>query len=109
MDNEESNSIRDYEIYLEQEVVIMLRDGRYLYGVVKSFDQFNSIALDGVIERIFYGKKYAQKRHELFVIRGENISIIGLGPLEVEHDLIVEDFEILSDEISRSLAELQVA
>ena len=109
MEDEENSNIRDYEIYLEQEIVVMLRDGRYLYGIMKSFDQFNSIALDMVVERIFHEKKYAEKKHELFVIRGENISMIGLGSPPVEDDLDKEDFDILSIEISKSLSELQVS
>lgn len=106
---EESSSFRDYEVYLEQEVVVMLRDGRYLCGIMKSFDQFNSIALDMVVERIFHGRRYAERKHGLFVIRGENISMIGLGSSKLGGDLEMEDFDVLSDEISRSLAGLQVS
>ncbi|CAD26651.1 U6 snRNA-ASSOCIATED SMALL RIBONUCLEOPROTEIN (Sm-LIKE PROTEIN) [Encephalitozoon cuniculi GB-M1] len=90
---------RDYEKYLEQEVVVMLRDGRYLYGVMKSFDQFNSVTLDGVIERIFHDTRYAERRHELFIIRGENITMIGLSPPDVEEGLEQADFWALKNEI----------
>jgi len=108
MEDEDNNGIRDYEIYLEQEIVVMLRDGRYLYGIMKSFDQFNSITLDSVIEKIFHENRYSERKHGLFVIRGENISIMGLGSSEVNGDFIMEDFNILNDEISKSLMELQI-
>lgn len=108
MDDEENSCIRDFEVYLEQEVIVVLRDGRYLYGSMKSFDQFNSIALDQVLERIFHGNKYAEKRHELFLIRGENISMICLGSSHLREELVLEDFHVLSDEVSRSVGELKI-
>lgn len=98
MADQSFDDARDYEAYLEQSVVVMLRDGRYLYGTMKSFDQFNSITLDGVIERIFHGRKYAEKRHELFIIRGENIAVIGLAAPEVASGLVQADFSALRSE-----------
>lgn len=97
--DEDFDNTRDYEKYLEQEVVVMLRDGRYLYGIMKSFDQFNSITLDRVIERIFHDGKYAERKHELFIIRGENITMIGLGPSEIGKGLVQTDFSALRNEI----------
>lgn len=105
---EDEESTRDYETYLEQSVVVLLRDGRYLYGLMKSFDQFNSIALDMVIERIFHGMKYAERKREMFVIRGENISMIGLGSSDVNPDLEMEDFDTLNSVICKALKELRI-
>ncbi|AFM98352.1 LSM domain-containing protein [Encephalitozoon hellem ATCC 50504] len=106
MPDEDFGNARDYEKYLEQEVVVMLRDGRYLYGIMKSFDQFNSITLDGVIERIFHDGKYAERKHELFIIRGENITMIGLGSSKIGKELSEVDFLALRDEILSSQPQL---
>ncbi|KAH9411353.1 putative LSM domain-containing protein [Ordospora pajunii] len=97
-----SVDMRDYEAYLEKSVVVMLRDKRHLYGIMKSFDQFNSITLDKVVERIFHNGKYAEKIHQLFIIRGENISIIGLGCFDIPSNLKMIDFDVLISEISAS-------
>ena len=99
MADEGFEDVRDYEAYLEQSVVVMLRDGRYLYGTMKSFDQFNSITLDGVIERIFLDGQYAEKRHELFIIRGENIMMMGMGVLDAKDGLVQADFSVLRSRI----------
>lgn len=56
----------------------MLRDNRYLYGVLKSFDQYNSIALNFATERIFHEDCYAERRLGLVSLRGENIVLIGI-------------------------------
>ncbi|AFN83068.1 U6 snRNA-associated small Sm-like protein [Encephalitozoon romaleae SJ-2008] len=100
--DEDFGNTRDYEKYLEQEIVVVLRDGRYLYGIMKSFDQFNSITLDRVIERIFHDEKYAERKHELFIIRGENITMIGLGPSDIGRGLVQVDFLVLRNEILSS-------
>ncbi|KHN69785.1 LSM domain-containing protein [Ordospora colligata OC4] len=102
MVDEYSIDMRDYEAYLEKSVVVMLRDKRHLYGIMKSFDQFNSITLDKVVERIFHNDKYAEKIHQLFIIRGENISIIGLGSFDIPSNLSLTDFDVLSNEMSTS-------
>ncbi|ADM11584.1 U6 snRNA-associated small Sm-like ribonucleoprotein [Encephalitozoon intestinalis ATCC 50506] len=106
--DEDFDNTRDYEKYLEQEVVVMLRDGRYLYGVMKSFDQFNSITLDKVIERIFHDGKYGERKHELFIVRGENITMIGLKSPEIAEELTQVNFWDLREEIQALQAQTQV-
>ncbi len=67
-----------FEIYLEKSVVVLLRSGRYIYGVLKSYDQYNTIVLNYSIERIFHELEYAEKKHGLIVLRSDSISYIGL-------------------------------
>lgn len=70
---------REFAEYLDKNVVVLLKDDTYLHGVFKSYDQYNSITLNYVLERIFHSDAYAEKRHGLMVIRGENIVFIGIG------------------------------
>jgi small nuclear ribonucleoprotein (snRNP)-like protein len=37
---------------IDARIVIVLRDGRYLEGTLRSFDQYMNIVLDGTVERI---------------------------------------------------------
>lgn len=74
---------REFEGYLEKQVTVLLKDNRYLYGVFKSYDQYNSITLNFVMERIFHGDQYAERRQGLMVVRGESIVLIGICEPEI--------------------------
>jgi U6 snRNA-associated Sm-like protein LSm1 len=69
---------REFETYLEKNITVLLKDNRCLYGVFKSYDQYNSITLNFVVERIFHGEQYAERRQGLVVVRGESIVLLGL-------------------------------
>lgn len=69
---------REYELYLEKNIVVHLKDSRFLYGILKSYDQYNCISLNFASERIYTGKKYSENRLGLVSIRGECITFIGL-------------------------------
>lgn len=75
----ESVTDREFSEYLEKEVVVLIKDEHYLYGVFKSYDQYNSITLNYVLERIFHQDSYAEQRLGLMVIRGESIVLIATG------------------------------
>jgi len=69
---------REYELYLNKNVVILLKDERYFYGIMNSFDQYNSIALNFATERLFYENLFAEKRLGLISLRGESVIFIGI-------------------------------
>jgi len=54
-----------------------LRDGRKLIGVLRSFDQFANVVLENAIERIYVKDTYGDIPLGLFVIRGENVVLLG--------------------------------
>ncbi|EJW04137.1 hypothetical protein EDEG_01573 [Edhazardia aedis USNM 41457] len=74
---------RDFEEYLDRDVVILMWEGKYLYGKLRSFDQYNSITLENTIERVFNNGKYTERKCGLYIVRGENIVIIGLTNLKL--------------------------
>jgi len=57
--------------------LVQLRDGRKIIGIMRSFDQFANVVLEEAIERIIVDKRFADVPLGLYVIRGENVVLIG--------------------------------
>ena len=54
-----------------------LRDGKTLIGDLQSFDQFGNLVLSHTVERLIVDKLYADKSVGTFILRGENIVLLG--------------------------------
>lgn len=67
-----------------EKLLILLRDGRKLLGILSSFDQFANAILEGACERVIVGEIYCDIPLGLYVIRGENVVLIGELDLEKE-------------------------
>ncbi len=52
--------------------------------VRRSFDQFANLVLEGAVERIIVGTLYAEDPLGLYVVRGENVVL--LGDIDASHD-----------------------
>ncbi|KAI3777923.1 hypothetical protein L1987_47726 [Smallanthus sonchifolius] len=63
---------------LDKKLLVLLRDGRKLLGILRSFDQF------GAYERVIVSDLYCDIPLGLYVIRGENVVLIGELELEKE-------------------------
>uniref|UniRef100_A0A0D6RB41 U6 snRNA-associated Sm-like protein LSm1 n=1 Tax=Araucaria cunninghamii TaxID=56994 RepID=A0A0D6RB41_ARACU len=70
--------------YLDKKLLVLLRDGKKLVGVLRSFDQFANVVLENTLERIIVGDLYSDIPLGLYVIRGENVVLIGELDLERE-------------------------
>lgn len=57
--------------------MVLLRDGRTLIGYLKSVDQFANIVLQSTIERIHVGQEYGDIPRGIFIVRGENVVLLG--------------------------------
>lgn len=57
--------------------MVLLRDGRTLIGYLRSVDQFANLVLHKTIERIHVGKEYGDIPRGIFIIRGENVVLLG--------------------------------
>lgn len=68
----------------DKKLVAILRDGRKYIGVLRSWDQFGNLVLQDTIERIFAGQQYADVSRGLFLIRGENVML--LGEIDLDKD-----------------------
>lgn len=57
--------------------MVLLRDGRTLIGYLRSVDQFANLVLHKTIERIHVGSEYGDIPRGIFIIRGENVVLLG--------------------------------
>ncbi|KAF5743111.1 hypothetical protein HS088_TW09G01176 [Tripterygium wilfordii] len=67
-----------------EKLLVLLRDGRKLLGLLRSFDQFANVVLEGACERVIVGELYCGILLGLYVIRGENVVLIGELDLDKE-------------------------
>ncbi|KAL9242167.1 hypothetical protein vseg_016193 [Gypsophila vaccaria] len=63
--------------YLDRKLLVLLRDGRKLIGILRSFDQFANVVLEGACERVIVGELYCDIPLGLYIVRGENVVLIG--------------------------------
>ncbi|XP_075714920.1 U6 snRNA-associated Sm-like protein LSm1 [Rhinoderma darwinii] len=86
---------------IDKKHLVLLRDGRTLIGYLRSIDQFANLVLHQTVERIHVGKKYGDIPRGIFVVRGENVVLLGEIDLEKESDtqlLQVSIEEILEEQ-----------
>ncbi|KAI8977464.1 U6 snRNA-associated Sm-like protein LSm1 [Mycotypha africana] len=62
---------------IDKKLMVVLRDGRKLIGTLRSFDQFANLVLQDTIERIYVGNCYGDIPRGIFLIRGENVVLLG--------------------------------
>ncbi|KAK9915365.1 hypothetical protein WJX75_008111 [Coccomyxa subellipsoidea] len=62
---------------LDKRLLVQLRDGRKIVGILRSFDQFANLVLEGAVERVIVGTLYAEDPLGLYVVRGENVVLLG--------------------------------
>lgn len=79
-----TNAELSYYFVVTEKLMVLLRDGRTLIGYLRSVDQFANLVLHKTIERIHVGNEYGDIPRGIFIIRGENVVLLG---------------EIVSDEI----------
>lgn len=71
--------------------MVLLRDGRTLIGVLRSVDQFANLVLDKTTERIHVGKQFGDIYRGIFVVRGENVVVVGL----IVSEAVIGGFQIV--------------
>uniref|UniRef100_A0A7S2MNL0 U6 snRNA-associated Sm-like protein LSm1 n=1 Tax=Helicotheca tamesis TaxID=374047 RepID=A0A7S2MNL0_9STRA len=71
---------------LDRRVLIVLRDGRHLVGVLRSFDQFSNMVLEDTSERRIYHQNkdkkdpvcyYTDVKLGLYLVRGDSMVLLG--------------------------------
>ncbi|KAI1130354.1 hypothetical protein F5Y10DRAFT_122470 [Nemania abortiva] len=81
----------------DKKLLLVLRDGRKLIGILRSWDQFANLVLQSTVERIFAITTepsdphhprglYADKLHGIFLVRGENVLLLGEIDLDKDDD-----------------------
>uniref|UniRef100_A0A674GQA1 U6 snRNA-associated Sm-like protein LSm1 n=1 Tax=Taeniopygia guttata TaxID=59729 RepID=A0A674GQA1_TAEGU len=79
---------------IDKKHLVLLRDGRTLIGYLRSIDQFANLVLHQTVERIHVGKKYGDIPRGIFVVRGENVVLLGEIDLEKESDTPLQQVSI---------------
>ncbi|GAA5882770.1 hypothetical protein JCM16303_002450 [Sporobolomyces ruberrimus] len=71
---------------VDKKVLVHLRDDRKLVGVLRSYDQYANLVLTQSVERLFHipSKSYAQTDRGVFIVRGENVVLLGEVDLDRE-------------------------
>ncbi|XP_041755334.1 U6 snRNA-associated Sm-like protein LSm1 isoform X1 [Coregonus clupeaformis] len=78
---------------IDKKHLVLLRDGRTLIGFLRSIDQFANLVLQQTVERIHVGKRYGDIPRGIFIVRGENVVLLG----EICVCIPVKDLEKESD------------
>ena len=68
-------------------MIVVLRDGRKLLGILRSYDQFANLVLQDTVERIFLGNRYGDIPKGLYIVRGENVVLLGEIDLDKEDEV----------------------
>ncbi|OTB04164.1 hypothetical protein M426DRAFT_321013 [Hypoxylon sp. CI-4A] len=80
----------------DKKLLVCLRDGRKLTGILRSWDQFANLVLQTTVERIYATTSdpsepqpkglYADQHHGIFLVRGENVLLLGEIDLDKDDD-----------------------
>ncbi|XP_076345586.1 U6 snRNA-associated Sm-like protein LSm1 isoform X1 [Tachypleus tridentatus] len=79
---------------LDKKLMVLLRDGRTLIGYLRSIDQFANLVLHKTIERIHVGKRYGDIPRGIFIVRGENVILLGEIDLDREEGTTLEQVSV---------------
>ncbi|THU55612.1 hypothetical protein C4D60_Mb11t08410 [Musa balbisiana] len=58
-------------------LLVLLLDGQKITGILRSFDKFASVVVEGACEQVIVGDLYCDIPLGLYVIRGDNVILVG--------------------------------
>ncbi|XP_014367081.2 U6 snRNA-associated Sm-like protein LSm1 [Papilio machaon] len=79
---------------LDKKLMVLLRDGRTLIGYLRCVDQFANLVLHKTIERIHVGKEYGDIPRGIFIVRGENVVLLGEIDKDKEDNLPLAEVSV---------------
>lgn len=62
---------------VDKRILAQLRDDRKIIGILRTFDQFANVVLEKAVERKIYQNQFADVPLGIFIIRGENVTLLG--------------------------------
>ncbi|KAJ1437477.1 LSM1 protein, partial [Ochromonadaceae sp. CCMP2298] len=75
---------------IDTKILIVLRDGRNLIGTLRSFDQYVNLILEDTFERVVFQGKYCDIPLGLFLVRGDNLVLLGELDEELEQSQVLQ-------------------
>ncbi|KAI5161236.1 U6 snRNA-associated Sm-like protein LSm1 [Nematocida ausubeli] len=79
-----SKGTRLMEEYLDKPIFVVMRDGKYMVGTLRSYDQYYNILLEDSTEYTTSSTEYSSIDSESVLLRGENIVLLGEGTFSHE-------------------------
>ncbi|KAM3161645.1 U6 snRNA-associated Sm-like protein LSm1 [Lachancea thermotolerans] len=87
---------------VDRKIFVLLRDGRMLFGILRTFDQYANLILQHCVERIYITEenKYAECGRGVFMVRGENVVMLGEVDIDREDQPLSQMERISFEEAS---------
>lgn len=82
---------------LDKRMLIWLRDGSQFVGIMRSFDQYGNLVLEGSVKRKVVDRYFCDEELGLQIIRGENVVL--MGELDTQYDVPPELTRVSQKEI----------
>ena len=83
---------------LDKKILVVLREGSKIIVFLRSFDQFANIVLENACERIIVGTSFSDIPLGLYIVRGENVVLMG----DIDETIETEGLtEVSNEEIKR--------
>ncbi|KAI9184532.1 hypothetical protein H9P43_003586 [Blastocladiella emersonii ATCC 22665] len=79
---------------IDRRALAILRDGRNLIGILRSYDQFGNLVFQDTVERIYAGNCFGDIDRGVFLIRGENLVMLGEVDGDAEDALPIREAPI---------------
>lgn len=91
---------------VDRKIFVLLRDGRNLFGILRTFDQFANLVIQDTLERIYLDNgRYGETYRGVFLVRGENVVMMGELDIDREDLSISALTQIQFDEAEREWKE----
>ncbi|KAI5780326.1 small nuclear ribonucleoprotein [Peziza echinospora] len=71
----------------DKKLLVALRDGRKFIGVLRTWDQYANLVLQSTVERIIVDDIYCDIPRGVFIVRGENVLLLGEIDLDKEDQI----------------------
>lgn len=81
---------------IDKQQLVMLRDGRILIGVLRSVDQFANLVLQDAVERLMVDNEFCDLPRGIYLIRGENVALMGDVNPEMEAQINAQECRYLT-------------
>ncbi|SGZ48957.1 CIC11C00000001551 [Sungouiella intermedia] len=101
---------------VDRKIFVLLRDGRNVFGILRTFDQFANLVLQDTVERIYLPKvdeqapeRFAEAPKGVFMVRGENVVMLGELDIDREDDHLVNMQRVGFQEAEAELKSRQAA
>lgn len=95
---------------VDRKIFVLLRDGRSVFGILRTFDQYANLVLQDTLERIYLPRleengpqRFAEIPRGVFMVRGENVVMLGELDIDKEDEHLYSREQISFEEAEKEL------